>query len=77
MHIKKDMVTDYKYKIFLTSEISTIDWSNCALKIEDVRYSLNKDKFIVRLIDPNLEENTLTHSEAIAIMSTSEWSAEE
>lgn len=71
------MVTDHKYKIFLTSEIDNVNWSNSMLKIEDVRYSLDKSKFIVKLIDPNLEEDTLTHSEALSLMLTSEWTSTE
>jgi len=63
----------YNYKVFLTESIDSVNWENSAIKRESVRYNLEGDKFIVRLIDPSLEDETLNHEEALLLMSTLEW----
>jgi hypothetical protein len=67
------MDINYNYKVFLTGDIDLINWSNCVHSLEEVRYNLSKDKFIVRLLDSSLEEDTLSHEEALILMSTLEW----
>lgn len=67
------MVIEYNYKVYLTENIDFVNWSNSAIKRESVRYNLEGNKFIVRLIDSSLEDETLNHEEALLLMSTSEW----
>jgi hypothetical protein len=67
------MVIEYKYKIFLTENIDSVNWENSAIKRENVRYNLEGNKFIIRLVNPTSEEEVLTHEETLQIMQGSEW----
>ena len=70
------MDTEYKYKVFFTENIDSVNWLNSAIKRESVRYNLEGNKFIIRLIDPSLETETLNHEEALSLMLTPEWNEE-
>lgn len=67
------MVIEYKYKIFLTENIDSVNWENSTIKRENVRYNLEGNKFIIRLVTPTSEEEVLTHEETLQIMQGSEW----